>query len=112
MTKGYNFSTGKKGKKYSTGKGKGKGKGKYLFWKEKSLTKKEKKKRDYVFTNITLRTFLKNNNIKTRVSIEACNKIEEITKSFVLDLVEKASINTKERKSKTLSANDLVLINE
>ena len=106
MTKGYNFSRGKKGKKYSTGKGKGK-----CCWKEKSLTKK-KKKRDYVFTNITLRTFLKNNDIKTRVSIEACNKIEEITKSFVLDLVEKASINTEERKSKTLSANDLTLINE
>jgi len=104
MTKGYK---GYKGKlRYNgnrKGKGKGKGKGKYLLLKEKS-----KKKRDYVFTTITLRTFLKNNDISSRVSIESSEKIEEITKNFVLELVRNAEIYMHNRNSKTLSANDII----
>lgn len=114
MTLGSAYGKGK-GKVYGKCKGKGKaygkGKGKcrsYGKGHKRFLELKEKKKRKYVFTNITFKSFLKNNNKDIRISKESFQKIEDKTKEFVMNLVEESEQFMIGREGKTLSANDVI----
>ena len=111
MTKGYGkkyiYDKGKgKGKGKGKRKGKGKSKDKYLKLKEENNS--NKKKRQYVFTNITLKNFLKDNDVNTRISKESFTIVENKTKKFVLDLINKSNKFLLDRCGKTLSANDVM----
>lgn len=81
----------------------GKGKGKYY---EKYL--KKEKKRNYVFTSVTLKAFLKNNDISTRISKEAYDEIEILTKEYVLNIISNSVNIMTKRNGKTLSGNDIM----
>jgi histone H3/H4 len=81
----------------------GKGKGKYY---EKNI--KKEKKRNYVFTSITLKAFLKNNDISTRISKEAYDEIEILTKEYVLNIINSSANIMAKRNGKTLSGNDVM----
>ena len=104
MTIGKVYAKGK-GKAYGMGKGKAYGMGK---GKKRYLELKEKNKIKYVFTNITFKSFLKNNNKDIRISKESFKKVEEKTKEYVMSLVENSEGFMIERKGKTLSANDVI----
>ena len=89
------------------GFGKGKGKGKFFAKYGKKLKETKEKKRNYVFTSVTLKSFLKNNDIETRVSKEAYDEIEKLTKTYVLNIIENSKKIMKQRNGKTLSGNDV-----